>query len=494
MRIVTDNTKLNTMLDASIESITWRQDSYTTGGIVESDERVDEGRKLYWPWCWPRSFVVKPLLDLGETGRVRRFLDFWKNCQQDDGSWLHCYDIRDGSANPESAKETDNVAYMLCHIFDFYNTTKDIDWLKDNWLMVKRAVEYLMSLYNNDYKLIWGYEECCIPDGADFPAGYSIQINAICAKGLERASELAEAIGERETAEDWLEHSKSVVEGINERLWDPVDGRYIFGITEEGKPRNGMLLWHNLMPAFINSTWDEKAELTFRYLKNICYDRDPKIPNSWWNSDYSSTLNVSDSPCFNYSGVGVVIGAMPFVAELLLRAGYLKLAAEHVDVFTRYTSDTNNLIPEHINTIHPGRLGNYNNYPEPYYFVDSGNLLHLSWFMSMVTAMVGRDDVNKNEIWPRLPKNIRLLNVDDLETLDGKLSYRYEIADRGCRMDIKPSKSMAITLYLESNGGENVFVDGKQTTDFRRVETYGREVDYIELTVTCSGATEILVN
>ena len=49
--------KLRAMWDASWESIRWRQDRYKTGGIVGSDERMDGGRKLYWPWCWPRDFI-----------------------------------------------------------------------------------------------------------------------------------------------------------------------------------------------------------------------------------------------------------------------------------------------------------------------------------------------------------------------------------------------------------------------------------------------------
>ncbi len=59
--------KLQAMWDASWESVRWRQDRHKTGGIVESDERVN---KLYWPWCWPRNFIVEPMLAVKYYDRV----------------------------------------------------------------------------------------------------------------------------------------------------------------------------------------------------------------------------------------------------------------------------------------------------------------------------------------------------------------------------------------------------------------------------------------
>ena len=38
-----DVKKLQAMLDASLESVAYRQDRYPTGGIVESDVRFDNG-------------------------------------------------------------------------------------------------------------------------------------------------------------------------------------------------------------------------------------------------------------------------------------------------------------------------------------------------------------------------------------------------------------------------------------------------------------------
>lgn len=495
MKVKTDIPKLNRMIDASLESIAWRQDRYDTGGIVESDERVDEGRKLYWPWCWPRTFVVKPLLDFGEIDRVKKFLGFWKNCQGKNGSWLHCYDVRDYSPYPGSAKETDNIGYILWHIFNYYDYTKDIAWLRENYQMVERAVKYLLSLYSDKYKLIWGVEECSTTEGEDWPSGYSIHTNVICAKGIESASKLAIVLGKKDEGEKWLKYAENIKEAINATLWDSNEKHYLFGISEDGKQRKSVVLWFNIMPTLMKGDWSRKDEENFLYLKGKLYNHDPKLPGTYWLKDYRPILNAKDSPCFNYSGVGPWIGATPVVVDILLRAGFLSEASQQMNVITKYTSDENNLIPEHINTIHPGKLGNYNIYPNPYYYVDSGNLLHLSFFLTMITTMIGRDDINKNVLWPKLPENINYLRVNNLKMKDGYLSYQYEVSKKSRKITITPAKNMELVVYLQQFGDRNrVFVNGKSISDFQVVETYSKQTKYLKLDIKIDKKTIILIS
>lgn len=482
MKITTDNQKLNRMVKASLESIAWRQDRYTTGGIVESDERVDGGRKTYWPYCWPREFVVKPLLDFGETERVRKFLEFWKKCQCKDGSWLHCYDIRN-YVPYDNTKETDNVGYSLQHIFHYYDYTKDVAWLKKHWPMLRKGADYLLSLYNKKYNLIWGVEEIVTPE-CDWPRGYSTHINCICARGLECASQLARVLGNGERSRQWLSHAKRIKKAIDSRLWEPREKRYLAGIGEDGKPRRETLFWFNLMPTFIKKEWSKKDSDNFRHLKRKLYNLDPKIPHAYWIADYRPVLkaaNAEDAPCFRYTGMGAWIGGSPVAGDILLRGGFLTEAAQQLDVITKYTSDENNLMPEHINTISRGKHGNYNLYPKPYYYVDSGSLLHLSFFLTMLTTIVGRDDINKNVLWPKIPGNITFLRVDDLRMKGGYLSYQYEIGRKGCKMTIIPSKTMELTLYLQSHNTNKLFLNGEKTSRFQVVEAYCKDTKYLKL-------------
>ena len=61
------NDVLVRMMASGVESIMYRQSLSPTGGIVESDPRVDRGNYLYADRCWLRNYHVEPLLALRHT-------------------------------------------------------------------------------------------------------------------------------------------------------------------------------------------------------------------------------------------------------------------------------------------------------------------------------------------------------------------------------------------------------------------------------------------
>ncbi len=392
--------RLAEMIQASFESVYWRQDRYLTGGIVESDERVDEGRKLYWPWCWPRTYILEPLLATGEYGRARRFLEYWIKCQRPDGNWLHCYDVRDYSEYPGLA-ETDNVGYMLWHFGKFFDATNDVSWISVNWESVEKAGKFLESKYNPEMKMIWGQEEANVPGMGKYKIRYSLHINCVCALGLQSSAKIARAIGKTETAKRWLEISESILsESIAQKFWDEKEKTFSFGFTESGERLTVPALWMTLMPFWLFDRFDERLADTLRYLKNRLYNKDPKISHTYWFYDYSVLIDSGKPVKSDYSGCGVWIGGLPVLIDALLKAGQAEQASEQIGKIVEWTNPENNLIPEHINTMHAGKLGNYSTYPKPYYYVDSGNLLHLSFFLTMIAKnipkMLNRDNEGKD--------------------------------------------------------------------------------------------------
>jgi len=381
--------KLRNMCTAGWESICWRQDYYNTGGIVESDERVDEGRKLYWPWCWPRTYVVQPMLRQGYFDRVRRFLEFWEKCQEKDGAWYHCYDIRNYAGCSEAKFETDNVGYMLWHIGEYINATGDVDWLRQHEAMALRAADFLFSKFNPELQLIWGIEEGGEVDDktgkeVDWPAGYATHINAVCEKGLCCAAELAERLDKLDLAKKYRCCASQIHEAIETKLFNEKAGTYCFGILEDGTQLTGSM-WFALMPGYVNNRWDSKVASTFEYLWSRNHGHDPKIPNGYWYRDCRNLVGKTESHFFNYSGVGCTIGTSAAIAHMLLLGGDTQRAKEQIELCVQFTNDSN-LIPEHINTIHPGKIGNYGCYPDGYYWVDSGNLFHLSFFLRLIST------------------------------------------------------------------------------------------------------------
>jgi hypothetical protein len=379
--------KLTQMCIASLESVFWRQDQYDTGGIVESDSRVDGGRKLYWPWCWPRTYIVEPLLLLRQFDRVKKFCNFWLRCQKTDGSWLHCYDVRDYSEFP-GWPETDNVGYMLWHFSQYVKTSEDYSWLKQNWQKVQSAADFLLSKFDSTIKLIWGQEEAHIPGFEKMPIRFSLHINCICAKGLLAASELAHLMGYDDLAGRYSATGMDIVQnGIRKHLWDTDNCTFSFGLTEDGTRLTAAVAWMTPIPFWLFDFFDDLLCDTLKFQKKSLYNKDPKIKHTYWIYDFDLVLKKNKPLENKYSGFGVQIGTLPVIIYASLKAGLFEHAAQQIGILLEFTNPESNLVPEHINTVHPGELGNYSLYPKPYYYVDSGNLLHLSFFLTLIARI-----------------------------------------------------------------------------------------------------------
>ena len=175
-----------------------------------------------------------------------------------------------------------------------------------------------------------------------------------------------------------------LTQGIEQRLWDEQERTFSYGLTEEGRRLTAPALWMTLMPFWLYDRFDERLPDTLSYLRKRLYDHDPRIPGTYWFYDYSPMLSGQVPLENRYSGIGVAIGGLPVLIHALLKAGDYDHAREQLGVIIRYTNPENHLICEHINTLHPGKIGDYGTYPHPYYYVDSGNLLHLSFFLTLM--------------------------------------------------------------------------------------------------------------
>ncbi|MCD6377841.1 MAG: hypothetical protein J7L99_03195 [Planctomycetes bacterium] len=393
-----DVKKLQAMLDASLESVAYRQDRYPTGGIVESDVRFDNGF-VYGKGktCYPRNVLAEPLVFFGMADRLRRSIEFWRLCQDTDGSWGGSYFID----KPEPCRgrgklQTDTTGYVLHHCFVYYNHSKDKNWLNEHWEMIEKGADYLTSLVNDEFGMIPGNEEAIIREQygeVNWPEGYHAHINSACERGLRVAAKMAQDIDKQAQARKYLTAADTIKYNIFQRLWDDNDKRMLFGINLRGEPYRAAM-WFSLMPWYLNCTWDEKAHSTFYYLWDKFYDKDPLIRHSYWSNDFTELAEGRESYHSRYSGAGPYIGVSAAIAEMLLWDGNEKLAEDQINLITQYT-DESNLICEHINTLHPGSEGSLKVYPEKPYAVDRGNGMHMSFFLHLAIELCKRGIIEK---------------------------------------------------------------------------------------------------
>lgn len=490
MKIRTDNVKINNMIEASLESMAYRQDLYSSGGIVESDKRV-KGGGYYGAGmvCYPRVSYVIPWLEFGEYHRVKHFLEFWKQTQSPNGEWRHCYRV--DNPYPLSEEEvkkahhqTDNVGYILWHSGNYYRYTEDNVWLRESWEMLQKAVEHLLSHFNSELQLIWGEEEEVI-DGISDPKGFFLHINSICASGLQCASHLAQAYGNEKSKRKWLDFSKRIKTGIEKRLWNSQEKRYSFGIDQSGRLLRGTSFFC-LMPAYFETIWNEKLDSTFWYLRKRLYNRDPKISHSYWHVDHTHESNLAQSEYARWAGIGPWLPVSAIMAMFALRAGYPDIAKEQTEIITKYTPESD-LLPEHINTIHPGVEGSslgYGLYPAENSVVDPGNLFCLSYFLNFVISLIGKVDNKKTtKLCPCLPDNIHRLTVKDLKVKDAKVTFEY-LTDApknhgSTKICIRGTDSIHLEIFLRYVPPlKRVIANGKSVNQYKKTKSFSGKVHY----------------
>lgn len=491
MELLTDHPKLNRMWENAVESIEFRQDSYLSGGIVESDLRINRGRDTYWPWCWPRTYVIIPLLEAGEFGRVKRWLNYWMKLQNDEGGWLHCYDVRDGTAYYQW-EETDNVSYILWYAWEYLRYSGDDNWAAQHFLQIDKAVQYVKKLFHQEKGLIYGKEEgAFIVDGEiqDLSVCYGHHVNAVCAKGLLAASEIAVWLQNRaispskegypvhdpalaEKAREWGELGRILLENCHEKFWMEDEGYYSVGLLADGTPVKGVhdIFFMQMARAYILGIADEYAVRNWSYIKARLEDFE-KLPST---VGVSLKLRQKLSP--EWYNIQPIIGQYPVIAKNLLFIGKRKEAAYFVDLALRYVrADDNYLMGESVdwrvqppiprtpfregypdlNKVKPDLFtrhiydmeGNYlrteriEKHPmdisevrgqgkQEFYSREPGNLLHMSFFMEMVTSFLGRSWEPKG-FAPLLPVNVHFIKVKDWRFMGGSTDFEFR-DDENC--------------------------------------------------------------
>ena len=133
--------------------------NYTTGGIsaaVEIDEnRTKCGRYSY---CWPRDaiFITNALDILKMEKETEKFYkSFCKNTQSKSGRWEQRF-YTDGNLAPCWGYQIDETASVIYGVYNHYEHTNNLKFLKDTLRMCENATKYLKKYIEN---LLEGKEE-----------------------------------------------------------------------------------------------------------------------------------------------------------------------------------------------------------------------------------------------------------------------------------------------------------------------------------------------
>jgi len=238
--------------------ITMKQNTVNNGAVMAAPTLLTP----VYSFTWPRDGAVttSAYLEAGYTEEAKKFIDFILSQQKSNGSWAVNY-FTDGSRPlwdfGDRKNEHDQVGTIAWIIYEYYNHTKDLNWLKTKWSNVKRASDYLIS-YIEDKDLISPCRDLWELH-TDKTWTFS---NAAVYSGLESTAKIAELVGDNQSKIKYQGYADKIKESINENLWDEKSQYFVRGINAKTNEKD---------------TKVEAANLGLAYPFNVIDYKDPKM-------------------------------------------------------------------------------------------------------------------------------------------------------------------------------------------------------------------------
>lgn len=238
--------------------ITMKQNTVNNGAVMAAPTLLTP----VYSFTWPRDGAVttSAYLEAGYTEEARKFIDFILAQQKPNGSWAVNY-FTDGSRPlwdfGDRKNEHDQVGTINWIIYEYYQHTKDLNWLKTKWESVKRANDYLTS-YIEDKNLISPCRDLWELH-TDKTWTFS---NAAVYAGLNDGAKMAELVGDNTAKMKYQGYADRLKKSMIENLWDENSQYYIRGINPKTNEKD---------------TKVEAANLGLSYPFNVLEYNDPKM-------------------------------------------------------------------------------------------------------------------------------------------------------------------------------------------------------------------------
>ena len=179
---------------------------------------------------------------------VRESLLAYVHNQEDSGKVVEYYDIRNGKTADYDLNVNDNTPLLVYALWHHYNTSGDMDFLREVYPSAAKAVRYLLS-QRNDQGLVW----CTATGTSDWGiigwrnvitnyriSGASTEVNSECYAALLTASHMARVLGKHEESLEFMQAAEMLKTAINTHLKNPDNGLYYLNIDVDGFPRSNV--------------------------------------------------------------------------------------------------------------------------------------------------------------------------------------------------------------------------------------------------------------
>ena len=220
--------------------------------IASSDSEIERIGGDTYDYVWPRdaSWCVMALNLCGYHEITRRFFDFILSIITEKGYLLHKYyptGLFGSTWHPVPFIQIDQSAIVLHALWNFHQTTGDIEFIASRWQDTARIADFLSSWRDETSKLpnpswdLWEEREAVTTYSA-----------AAVYAGLKAASNLAALVGLEDYSAKYEQDARETRGGVLNYLYDPKLGRFLRSLNPRDESLDSSFLAINsfdLLPA-----------------------------------------------------------------------------------------------------------------------------------------------------------------------------------------------------------------------------------------------------
>ena len=177
---------------------------------------------------------------------ARASLKEYVRLQEKSGLIVEYYDIRTGETADYGLNINDNTPLLILALWHHYNTSGDIDFLREVYPAAAKAARYILS-QRNEQGLVW----CTATGASDWGiigwrnviknyrlSGATTEVNSECFAALQTASHMARVLDRHDESAAFAREADALKEAINTHLYNPANGLYYLNIDLDGNPRS----------------------------------------------------------------------------------------------------------------------------------------------------------------------------------------------------------------------------------------------------------------
>lgn len=413
------------------------------GGRGFGTFRKDTG--MYYSTSWTRDMgrSLEELTDLGYmkegsscAGYCLRTAHLWEKppALMINGQFLPPHWGRIANKpNAAPPYENDGHGLVTLFLYKYWQHLPNRDeWLRSNWADVSSAGDWI--LWEFDHPEISGAANGVLHTTGESAAGngYSVYADDICLDALQALAQIADSIGETQSASRWRSRAEKMQEAISKRYitLDPKYGR-VWTLNSAGWPNQSTVLgplifladYQGFAPEDDNPNWRPVNEATYQRL-------------------------VDTYQPFGFYGQAMGYG-QGFVTESALLLDRMHDATQMLDWTAKEIYDPrigSYVVPEGVQIDPTGRFW--------YRAGDLGNGVQEAEIIKTLRMVIGADDTHPDRLrlFPRMPYDWNEITVEKYPVLferEGKVDtafihYKLERSADRMKMEIGSDKDLGL--------------------------------------------------